>query len=298
MNYILAVSGGVDSVVLLDLAIKKAVGDALPQEATTKLIVAHFDHGIRAESGADADFVKQLAKKYQLTFELGRGNLGPDASEDVARKARYKFFEKLKRKYKPATIVTAHHQDDLIETMAINVIRGTGWRGLAPMSGAIERPLLGLSKVDLVNYAIGHKLEWVEDNTNYSPKYLRNRVRQFLLKIQPAQRQELLILNAKQQLLRRQVDNLLSNLAKSETLRGAELFKLPEEVARECLHYWTHGRLTSEQVRALLIKLKSAKSGDLIQPGGGLQIGAYQDQFTITKLAALQPSRLDDQDVL
>ena len=88
-KYIVAVSGGVDSVVLLDLLSK----------TDSELVVAHFNHGIRNNSGEDADFVKQLAKKYKLDYEEEKANLGPNASEEIARKARYDFLNKITRKH-------------------------------------------------------------------------------------------------------------------------------------------------------------------------------------------------------
>src|SRR3989344_5293986 len=116
MNYIVAVSGGVDSVVLLDMLIK---------QKEHNLVVAHFDHGIRVDSDADARFVWELAKKYELSFEVRREELGDAASENTARSHRYAFLRDIAKKYS-ATIVTAHHADDVVETIAINLTRGTG----------------------------------------------------------------------------------------------------------------------------------------------------------------------------
>lgn len=167
-RYVLAISGGVDSVVLLDIFTR------VPHEL---LIVAHFDHGIRSESADDARFVEGLAKKYNLTFETTREELGKDASEDVARQRRYAFLRSLAQKH-DAEIVTAHHADDVIETIAINVARGTGWRGLAVLNNVmIHRPLLHKWKNDIYAYAARRRLEWVEDATNRTDAYLRNRVR-------------------------------------------------------------------------------------------------------------------------
>ena len=134
MRYVVAVSGGVDSVVLLDMVAQEV--------APQRLIVAHFDHGIRPESADDAAFVKSLAKQYGLTFETKREELGANASEELAREHRYAFLRDVAKRYS-ATIMTAHHADDIIETIAINMTRGTGWRGLAVLdSPGIERPLL------------------------------------------------------------------------------------------------------------------------------------------------------------
>lgn len=177
-RYVVAVSGGVDSVVLLDVLVKsnpKLVDNA-------KIIVAHYDHGIREESGKDALFVEELAQHYGLQFVVGHGGLGSDASEETARIARYQFLELIKKQNHANTIVTAHHQDDVIETAIINLIRGTGRRGLIALKSrpGILRPLLSFQKTDLISYAETNKLTWREDESNLDIKYLRNKIRKAL----------------------------------------------------------------------------------------------------------------------
>src|SRR5690606_22278428 len=143
MKYIVAVSGGVDSMVLLDMLVR---------EGSHELIVAHFDHGIRADSHKDATFVQDVAKKYGLPFEKRREVLGEKASEALARERRYAFLRSVAARHE-AKIVTAHHLDDVVETVAINITRGTGWRGLAVMDTDIVRPLVDMEKKELVRYA-------------------------------------------------------------------------------------------------------------------------------------------------
>lgn len=178
MRYVIGVSGGVDSVVLLDMLVHYEL--KLPHY--DELIVAHFDHGIRAESAGDAQFVRQLAGNYKLQFELGQAKLGIAASEDEARTARYNFLRQICKKYE-AHLVLAHHQDDVVETMIINLSRGTSWRGLISLrsTNTVFRPLLDMTKDDLKKYAEQHHLEWVEDSTNIDQTYLRNYVRHTLI---------------------------------------------------------------------------------------------------------------------
>lgn len=169
-TYIIAVSGGVDSVVLLHM---------LQSNPAVKLVVAHFDHGIREDSVENADFVKVLAELYGLPFEARREELGPRASEGLSRSRRYLFLRDMMRKHKAVAILTAHHQDDRIETAAINVLRGTRRRGFVSLksTASLMRPLLSLTKDDIRDYATQHHLEYFEDSTNASMDYLRNRVR-------------------------------------------------------------------------------------------------------------------------
>ncbi|MDR3125538.1 MAG: hypothetical protein LBU20_00465, partial [Candidatus Nomurabacteria bacterium] len=106
MKYVLAVSGGIDSVVLLDMFASGGLGLA------GSGVVAHFDHGIRVESGRDAELVKNLASRYQMKFVLGRGKLGKNASEDTARQERYKFLRQASASFcskdRPCCRVTAY----------------------------------------------------------------------------------------------------------------------------------------------------------------------------------------------
>jgi tRNA(Ile)-lysidine synthase len=98
-KYVLAVSGGVDSMVLLDLLAKQAKGS---KKIGIQLIVAHFNHGIRADSADDELLTAEVTKRYGLPFEVGYGELGTGASEETAREARYKFLEGVKVKHAAA----------------------------------------------------------------------------------------------------------------------------------------------------------------------------------------------------
>lgn len=173
---ILAVSGGVDSMVMLDMICRSG------QYSSGDITVAHFDHGIRENSAEDAAFVERKVKDYGVEFRLGEGELGRGASEAEARAARYDFLHSIDPF---ATIFTAHHLDDLIETVAINLIRGTGWRGLAALdTPGVKRPFLEMDmfyepmdKAAIMEYAAKRRLEFREDPSNSWDEYLRNRVR-------------------------------------------------------------------------------------------------------------------------
>lgn len=213
-QYIIAVSGGVDSVVLLD---------ALSGHAGLDLIVAHFDHGIRPDSYKDAAFVERLAKDYGLAYEWERRELGPDASEATARKVRYDFLHRMNDHYGADGIITAHHQDDLIETAVLNVLRGTKRRGLVSLQSGngIERPLLNVSKDQILNYAKKNHLEWREDSTNTDTKYKRNSIRQKLKKsLTPELRtlilNELKNIDVSTQQLNEVLDEILATQAKNQ----------------------------------------------------------------------------------
>lgn len=272
MRYVLAISGGVDSVVLLD---------RLAKSGEHELIVAHFDHGIRPDSAADARFVMALAKQYGLVFIGKREELGQSASEERARSRRYAFLRQV-AKEQNARLVTAHHSDDVIETVAINLVRGTGWRGLAVLDAPdITRPLLTKTKQEIRDYALEHRLEWVEDSTNGETRYLRNRIRRKTTSLLPYQSKRT-ILNAWQRQLRLkqeigdEAERILANNAGSRYffthIDGSSAYELLR------MHIIKEGgvSITRPQAGRALLAIKTAKPGALhdIAEGVSLQFTA------------------------
>src|SRR5438309_2074633 len=122
---LVAVSGGADSVALLDLL------HTLTPELGLSLVVAHVDHGIRSDSGTVARAVGELAERYELPFEVGELSLGPDATETVARRARYAWLGEVQRRHGARYLVTAHHRDDQVETILLRLLKGSAPAGLA-----------------------------------------------------------------------------------------------------------------------------------------------------------------------
>src|SRR2546428_40316 len=132
---VLAVSGGLDSVALLDLM------HSVAPERGLLLVVAHADHGIQMESGKVGRMVRRLAATYAVPFELGELNLGPDATETAARRARYAWLTEVQRGHAARYLVTAHHADDQVETILLPVLQGSAPAGLAGMSAPGRRGL-------------------------------------------------------------------------------------------------------------------------------------------------------------
>ena len=178
---VVAVSGGVDSVVLLDFLVRFFRNKNGQKWLEENIIVAHFEHGIRGkESQEDCEFVRRLAEKDRLKFKFEHGNLGENSSEEKARNARYIFLRKIAKR-ENAIIFTAHHKNDLAETFALNLARGGGWRAVACFdSPDIERLFLRFSKLEILKMAKRQGLVWREDSTNFSQKYTRNRIRKTL----------------------------------------------------------------------------------------------------------------------
>ena len=174
---LVAVSGGIDSCVLLDLlyALK------------FNCIVAHCNFKLRGkDSEDDAKFVKDLAYNYKFEFVSKEFETTKYSEEKgisiqmAARELRYIFFEEISLSHNCNVIATAHHADDMVETFYINLLHGTGLKGLCGIpikSGKIVRPLLFATRLNIKDYASQSKLKWREDSSNVSNKYIRNKIR-------------------------------------------------------------------------------------------------------------------------
>lgn len=253
MKVILAISGGIDSMVMLDIFGRKWAKEITRQYeelrkngcAIPSIIVATFDHGTRPSARDDVSFVYRVSQeKYnRLLCYTAEGNLGENAPEAAAREKRYEFLcelkremakpdapiitdgktydeSKLQRKNESVVVYTAHHLDDLVETVTINLLRGTGWRGLAPLDApGIRRPFLepkslGSSKPwdkkDIMTYAAGHEITFRQDPTNNEDNYLRNRVREKLKDFD--EKQTIYELWQKQKKLKADIDGVVAEL--------------------------------------------------------------------------------------
>lgn len=275
MKYVVAVSGGVDSVVLLH---------KLVTAGEHELVVAHFDHGIREDSRLDAQFVQRLAGKYKVPFEVRREELGKDASEELARERRYGFLRTVAQKY-GATIATAHHLNDIAETIAINLMRGTGWRGAAVLASDIYRPLLDMTKHDILSYAESNGLDWREDSTNASDAYLRNRVRRKLTDQDTVL--QLAAIRARQVELRDEIDSEAGQLLEPMSGEFSRYFftHIDSAVAIELLRAiavqrLTHG-LTRPQLERSLLAIKTARPGSTF-PFGAARLTIAKKTFGLS----------------
>ena len=235
-RYVVAVSGGVDSVVLLEL---------LSKNNGLILAVAHLDHGIREESSVDREFVEDLSKRYGYKFYYEEGNLGSGASEDQARVARYSFLDRVKKDFHAKAILTAHHQDDLLETAALNILRGTGRKGLSALKSTehIIRPLLNYSKDEIIDYALKNNLNWVEDKTNLDTKYRRNFIRHELLKsLSDYNKSNLIEVVRRTEVINKEIDAILiAEINKHLTNNQMDrqwFIMLPHDLSEEIMAQW------------------------------------------------------------
>ncbi len=176
-KYLLAVSGGIDSMVLFDLFLKNNINFS----------VASCNFQLRGkDSDNDLKFVENICIKNNINFystvlEVDKfSTMRKISTQMAARELRYDFFNKLLEKYKYSYIVTAHHLDDNIETIIFNFIKSTGYKGLIGIpfnKNKILRPLINTSKEEIEDYAVSNNISWRLDKSNNSNKYSRNKIR-------------------------------------------------------------------------------------------------------------------------
>jgi tRNA(Ile)-lysidine synthase len=177
---VLGISGGSDSVAMLDIFSK------LQKKYDLELVIAHVNYQLRAkDSELDERFVQELAKKYRLEIFIFRSKIEKNnPSENILRDIRYEFFEKTRKKKKFNLIAVAHNADDQAETFLSRIIRGAGLSGLSGMkykNNKVIRPLLAIWKTEILEYLNENKLAWREDKTNLKSKYFRNKIRNKLI---------------------------------------------------------------------------------------------------------------------
>ncbi len=282
-KYVVAVSGGLDSMVLLHL---------LTGRPGLELTVAHFDHGIREEAAEDRRFVEQIAAGLSLAFIYAEGILGAEASEARARQARYAFLESARVSTGARAIVTAHHQDDVLETVIINLIRGTGRKGLASLSSTqtIRRPLLHLRRADLEDHARQHGVTWREDSTNRDTRYLRNHIRRHVVpRLGAAGQERLLNIVAEMTEMNCELDSLLLDWITKHTeptgLNRREFILLPHAVAREAMAAWLRQHdvrdFDVKTIERLVQTAKISVAGKRANAGRGLWLKIGKDTLAL-----------------
>ncbi len=247
---ILAVSGGIDSMVMVDLF----------QRSRIPYIIAHCNFGLRGiESDGDELLVGAIASKYKVAFVTKCFNTTEYAQEHnlsiqvAARELRYEWFSSLAADENIETVALAHHADDVAETMLINLCRGTGISGLhgiMPRNGLFVRPLLFAQRSDIQAYATEHNIKFREDSTNKKDKYARNNIR---LNVLPALKKtypeviasfsrSATIIAEQEKIYRKAVDEFLTQITvKTEHHKGISITQLlayvsPQVALFEFLH--------------------------------------------------------------
>src|SRR5579863_2697900 len=291
---IVAVSGGRDSVATLTLLA------ALSGRLRLKLEVLHFDHGLRPESPREAEWVAAMSRRLGLPFHLRRSAALatlPSGTQAAARAWRRDEATRLAVQTGAAWIATGHQLDDHLETLVLKLLRGvhvTRLHGMASRQGLWVRPVLRVPRADLQAYLERHGLTWLDDPSNTSPKYKRNRVRRELLPLlaelaDQAIGPRLLILERQSVALEAWVDDVLARERVSESVVEARphwidipgLLHLPPFLQGVALHRFVQARLPGpiefgrlEDALSLLSRERPGRQGAfrLDLPGGRLLV--------------------------
>lgn len=295
---ILGLSGGPDSVYLLDQCIK------LQKQTPFTITIAHVEHGQRGEESImDAEFCHDLAKKHGLTFELlsitekPKGNL-----EDKYRQIRYKFFEQLRKQYKANYILTAHHLNDNIETILLNLTRGTFLEGLAGMDiydpkRHLLRPLIETKRSDIESYLKRHKLPYRTDSTNENTDFSRNLIRKNVIpelkkinkNLEQTFLQNIENLQGLKEFLNTYLKDWIKQNSREKGIRVTSFLELSENMQRNVMFYLyknTHGNNNLSQSHAdqLLLIIKKKRTGLKKEFGPGYQLRITKQNKTGERL--------------
>ena len=176
-------SGGPDSMALTDVLLK------IRNKKNIKLVCAHVNHNLREESKSEAEFMKNYCKENDICFEyMIIDKYGDDNFHNEARNIRYRFFEEVINKYNAKYLMTAHHGDDLIETILMRIVRGSSLKGYAGFKMVVDkgfykivRPLIFYTKSEIQKYDDDNNIPYVIDKSNFKDKYTRNRYRKTVL---------------------------------------------------------------------------------------------------------------------
>ena len=182
-SVVVAVSGGPDSMALLSLM------SDIKKEIDIEVICAHVNHNVRKESADEKVFVERFCRDHNIVFESMKiEDYGDDNFHNEARTKRYNYFGNIVHKYNSKYLLTAHHGDDLIETILMRIVRGSTLRGYSGFSRIVEmrdykiiRPFINITKDEIFAYNKKNKILFVQDKSNNKDVYTRNRYRKYML---------------------------------------------------------------------------------------------------------------------
>lgn len=286
---IAAVSGGADSVAMLFALY------LLRDELGITLEVAHFNHHLRgAESDRDEAFVTDFCGRYDIPLHLGSGRIVPGKKglEAAARDARYAFLRRL-----PGKVATAHTADDNAETVLMRLIRGTGLKGLgaiAPVSGNVIRPMLTVTRDDVEAFLEEYALPHVEDSSNGTDDFLRNRIRHGILPLMRAENPRIGENLSAMALLLRQDEACLQAMIPEEQVPDVSRLKAMEPaLRRRALERFlkAQGVQEPEQIHILQAEqlLYHWSPSAAMQFPGGVTIGRQYDRLVRLECAPELP---------
>lgn len=278
---VVACSGGPDSMALLHML--KKIKDRLD----IQIICAHVNHNVRKESEEEKKFVEQFCRSNDLIFEhMVIENYGDDNFHNEARTIRYNYFEKLVKKYNARYLFTAHHGDDLIETVLMRIVRGSTLRGYSGFSKIVKmdkytivRPLIEVTKEEIYDYNKSNGIDYVIDGSNVKDKYTRNRYRKYIV---PELKKEDINVHKKfykfsttlleyNDYINREVEKILPTVFKQQVLNINKFNSLEPLIQQKIIYYILESiyqedlmLITDHHAELLLNLIKTKKANSLI----------------------------------
>lgn len=247
---VLASSGGPDSMALFDVLLK--IRTTIP----FKIVCAHVNHNVREESTEEAEFLRNFCQKESVAFEIMKiEEYHSDNFHNEARNIRYCFFNKIIEKYNANYLMTAHHGDDLMETVLMRLVRGAslnGYKGFDVVSNRgnykIVKPLVFYTKEEIQSYDDENNIPYVVDKSNFSDKYTRNRYRKYVLPFLKSENKEVHkkflkysnILNMCEKYITKEVNKLEDDVFDKEKIIINRFLECDDIIKYEIINSWLH----------------------------------------------------------
>ena len=287
-----AVSGGADSMALLFALY------LLKEKLQITLSAAHYNHGLRGEeSDRDEAFVRSFCDRFEIPLYCGHGQVTPGSKglEAAAREARYAFFETI-----PGKIATAHTADDNAETVLMHLVRGTGLKGLGgitPVRGLVIRPMLGITRQEVLAFLEEYHVSFVTDSSNETDEFLRNRIRHRVMPLLREENPRLAENLSAMALSLRQDEEALEALAGEELPPVSQLRELPAALQSRLLAAFLERSGVKEPQSAHIELAKSLVNSPnpsaKAQFPGGVTVSRNYDALTVlTPPPAWEPVEL------
>lgn len=246
---VIGLSGGPDSMALLDILLEYR------KEVKFNIVCAHVHHNIRKESDDEALFVENYCLENDVIFEMIKLDYNGNFTESLGHKLRYDFFNKIINKYNSKYLFTAHHGDDLVETILMRIVRGSslnGYSGFESISKrdsyTILRPLVSVSKEEILKYLEDGNIPYVIDNSNNDTCYTRNRYRKYILpKLKEEEENVHLkflkfsnMLNELNEFISHYVDNIYQDIVQNNNIDIVKLKRCEHIIQLEIINRWLY----------------------------------------------------------
>ncbi len=297
---VIGCSGGPDSMALLHLLLK------IKREMDITIVCAHVNHNVRRESKDEYEFLEKYCRNHGVMFEgMTIKNYGDDNFENEARTIRYSFFGDIVKKYNARYLMTAHHGDDLMETILMRIVRGSTLKGYSGFSKIVKmksytivRPLITMTKKELEDYDKKEKVPFVVDSTNFIDVHTRNRYRKhvlpFLKNENPLVHQKFLkfsnVLLEYNEYIEKEMKKVINKVYSQNTLNITEFLKLDKVVQDKIVYSMLESvyqddlfLITDEHVGLIMRLVNSRKANTYIYLPNNIKLIKSYDTITVTK---------------